>query len=275
MICAWNELLAILPHRLRQSVDVLGKNNAQEIRLRLDKIPVLHLGQKRITLEKSVTQDELNFVVNTASRYSPWASASTASGYITAPGGHRIGLGGEAVIKDGQMAGFRSIRSVNIRVARDFPGVAAKIANIPGNLLIIGRPGSGKTTLLRDLIRQRSFHETVSVVDERCELFPQGMDTGASVDILTGCSKQQGIDAVLRTMGPDTIAVDEITAIADCDAMVYAGWCGVRLIATVHGAGMNDLYTRKVYKPLLETGLFDHLVTVHPNKSYTSERMKR
>lgn len=275
MICAWNELLAILPHRLRQSVDVLGKSNAQEIRLRLDKIPELHLGQKRITLEKRVTQDELNFVVNTASRYSPWASASAASGYITAPGGHRIGLGGEVVIKDGQMSGFRSIRSVNIRVARDFPGVAAKIANIPGNLLIIGRPGSGKTTLLRDLIRQRSFHETVSVVDERCELFPQGMNTGVSVDILTGCSKQQGIDAVLRTMGPDTIAVDEITASADCEAMVYAGWCGVRLIATVHGAGMDDLYTRKVYKPLIETGLFDYLVTVHPDKSYTAERMKR
>ena len=273
MMCAWKELLAVLPPHFRQDVDNLGRETGQELRLRLGKPPWLVLPGKTVSFGKPVTADDLNFVVNTACRYSPWTAAGAASGYISAPGGHRIGLCGDAVMKDGIMDGMRSVRSVHIRIARDFPGIAAKLAPFGGNLLILGRPGSGKTTLLRDLIRQRSRLENIAVVDERGELFPPGLDTGQWVDILTGCGKPQGIDAVLRTMGPDTIAVDEITAAADCDALVQAGWCGVRLLATVHGASVQDLRSRRVYRPILESGLFDTLVILRPDKSFRTERM--
>lgn len=273
MICAWKELLAVLPPDLRRDADRLGKATAQEIRLRLGKPPGLVLPEKTVCFGRAVTRDDLNFVVNTACRYSPWTAATAASGYITAPGGHRIGLCGEVTVSGGSVTGFRSIRSVNIRIARDFPGIAERLAGLSGNLLILGRPGSGKTTLLRDLIRQRSQKENVAVVDERGELFPPGLDTGQSVDILTGCGKPQGIEAVLRTMGPDTVAVDEITAASDCDALLQAGWCGVRLLATVHGADRRDLQCRRVYRPILESGLFDTLVILSRDKSYRTERM--
>lgn len=273
MICAWKELLGILPMHLRQEMDTLGKGTAQEIRLRLNKPPALVLPGRTLAIGRTVTADDLNFVVNTACRYSPWTAESAARGYLTAPGGHRIGICGEVIEKGGNMAGFRSIHSLNIRIARDFPGIGEPLAGLKGNLLIIGRPGSGKTTLLRDLIRQRSAKETVAVVDERGELFPKGLPMGEFTDIITGCSKPQGIDVLLRTMNPDTIAVDEITAAQDCDALIQAGWCGVRLLATLHGSGVQDLRGRRVYKPILECGLFDTLVILNRDKSYRTERM--
>lgn len=272
MICAWKEFLAVLPPPMRQDVDRLGMAGAQELRLRLGKPPCLVLPQRTVTLGKAVTMDDLNFSINAACRYSPWTAATAANGYITAPGGHRMGICGEAVVKDGVMTGFRSIRSLNIRIARDFPGIAARLTGLGGNLLILGRPGSGKTTLLRDLIRQRSEKENVAVVDERGELFPMGLDAGQAVDILSGCGKVQGIDTVLRTMGPDTIAVDEITASEDCDALLQAGWCGVRLLATAHAADARDLRCRGIYRPILQSGLFDTLVILHKDKSFRTER---
>lgn len=273
MICAWKELLGILPPHLRQEVDTLGRETAQELRLRLGKSPTLVLSKKILPIGRMVTTDDLNFVVNTACRYSPWTAESAANGYITAPGGHRIGICGDVMEKGGSMAGFRTIRSLNIRIARDFPGIGASLTALKGNLLIIGRPGSGKTTLLRDMIRQRSGKENVAVVDERGELFPKGLSMGEATDIITGCSKPQGIDVVLRTMGPDTIAVDEITAAEDCDALVQAGWCGVRLLATAHGSSLQDLRSRRVYRPILDSGLFDTLVILNRDKSYRTERM--
>lgn len=273
MICAWKELLGILPLHLRQEVDSLGKQTAQEIRLRLDKPPWLVMPEKSMSFGKAVCSDDLHFVVNTACRYSPWTAESAANGYITAPGGHRIGICGEVIEKGEKMAGFRSIRSLNIRIARDFPGIASPLMSQKGNILIIGSPGTGKTTLLRDLIRHRSKKETVAVVDERGELFPKGLLSGDATDIITGCSKAQGIEAVLRTMTPETIAVDEITAAADCDALLQAGWCGVRLLATLHGSNLQDLRSRRIYRPILECGLFDTLVIINRDKSFRTERI--
>lgn len=272
MLCAWKELLSVLPQHMRLDVDRLGKEKAQEIRLRLGRPPGIVMQDRTVLLNRTVMQEDLHFVVNAACRYSPWTAAGAANGYITAPGGHRIGLCGEAVVKEGCMAGLRSVRSLNIRIARDFPGIAESLVNCRGNLLILGKPGSGKSTLLRDLIRQRSWQENVAVIDERGELFPQGLDTGQAVDILTGCPKAQGMEIILRTMGPETIAVDEITASADCEALLHAGWCGVRLLATAHASDAKDLRSRKLYRPILESGLFDTLVILHMDKSYRTER---
>ncbi len=272
MKCAWKELLVILPGWLKLEVDKYS-SSLQEIRLRLGKPVQLKTANGSICIPREATKEDLSFTVNAACRYSPWTASGAAQGYITAPGGHRIGLCGDAVIQNGTMTGLRSITSLNIRVAGDFPGIAKALVKLTGSILILGKPGSGKTTLLRDLIRQRSCMETVAVVDERGELFPSCFDTGQSVDVLTGCTKPQGLDTVIRTMGPDTVAIDEITAEADCRALIRAGWCGVRLLATAHAAGKQDLLCRNVYKPLLESRLFDTLVILQEDKSFRTERM--
>ena len=103
MNCAWKELLSILPLRLRQQTDIFGKDDGLELRLRLDSPPQLVRKRDLFRMEGSVTADDLHYVINMACRYSPWTAGSAANGYLTAPGGHRIGICGEALMKDGKM----------------------------------------------------------------------------------------------------------------------------------------------------------------------------
>ena len=273
MTCAWKELLSILPSRLRPEVDTLGRDTLQELRLRRGAPPELVFTGKNLWLSGMVTREEVDFVINTASRYYPWAAATAAQGYLTAPGGHRIGICGEAVCKQGSVTGMREINFLCIRVARDFPDWGKDASGLPGNILILGAPGWGKTTLLRCLSRHIAQTQTVSVVDERGELFPQGVSRGKRMDILTGCPKPVGVEIMLRTMGPSCIAVDEITAEGDCRALLQAANCGVRLLATAHGASSRDFTSRGVYRELAEHKVFDTLLVLDKKKSYHAERM--
>ncbi len=280
MKCAWQALLDILPLWLREDVDKLGRDTLQEIRLRLNQPPELVLAEKRLILHRVVMIEDLQFCVNVTSRYSPWTSSTISNGYITAPGGHRVGICGNVINSKHQMTGIRSVCSICIRVARDILGLAEKARLYSGSVLIIGPPGAGKTTLLRDFIRQRSDfnNEFISVVDEREEIFPfenkaPCFPMGKHTDVISGCSKSAGIEMALRNMTPETIAVDEITAEEDCDALVHAGWCGVKLLATAHAGSKEDLFRRPVYKTLCDSGIFDTLLILHRDKTWIGERV--
>ena len=277
MICAWKEMIKILPEWLRYDVDCQGRDNLQELRLRLNKPPELICRKSHALHCRTVSKEDITFCINAASRYSPWAAESIQQGYLTIRGGHRIGICGQAVMQGDRNQGFRSVSSLCIRIARDFPGIASKLADKHGSILIIGSPGCGKTTLLRDLIRQRSntSRRCVGVVDERGEIFPEesGFETGSHTDVLTGCGKPEGITMLLRCMGPNTIAVDEITAEADCDTLIRAGWSGVDLLATAHADNICDLRNRPVYRKLWDSRLFDWIVTLRPDKTWSVERV--
>ena len=273
MKCAWKELLSILPTGLSEEVAAYETQNPQELRMRLDAAAELVCREDSIRLKYTVRKDDLNFCINTASRYSPWSAASTAFGYLTAPGGHRIGICGDAIVKDNQMTGIRRITSLCIRIARDYPGIGESCGGLSGSILLIGPPGSGKTTLLRDLIRQISRREHVAVVDERGELFPVHFDRGDRTDVMTNCLKREGIEIVLRTMGPECIAMDEITSEGDCQALLQAGWCGVRLLATAHAGSVRDLKSRPLYQPILEYAIFDHILVLSRDKTWREERI--
>lgn len=273
MRCAWKELLEILPQRLRREVDQQGIDGLQELRLRFHAPPELVLQGESRWLQGNITREELSFVVNAASRYSPWAAESMSQGFLTAPGGHRIGICGQAVYKEGRVSGMREITSLCIRVARDFPELGDRLKGLCCSVLILGAPGWGKTTLLRCLIRQYAQNIQVSVVDDRGELFPEGFVRGPKMDVLTGCPKGEAMERVLRTMGPACIAVDEITAEEDCKALISAANCGVILLATAHGASLRDFRTRPVYQRLSGQGVFDTLVTLKPDKSWQVERI--
>ena len=281
MVCAWESFLSLLPLWMRADVDHLGKASLQELRLRIGFPPELNTADRTLYLSRMVLEDDVLFCINAASRYSPWTAATAAYGYITATGGHRIGICGDAVTSNGVMTGIRTPTMLCIRVARDIPGIAEAIPRVDQSILLIGPPGSGKTTLLRDLIRRYSNADlgSISVVDERGEIFPyaKGNNTflpGKHTDILTGCKKAHGIDSVLRCMGPTAIAIDEITAQEDCVALTQAAWCGVRLFATAHAGSRNDLFNRTIYRTIIESRIFDSIIILKPDKSWTYERMR-
>ena len=281
MNCAWDAYLNLLPPWIRSFVDQYGRTTLQELRLRYGSPPQLIMGTRFVSMDRPVTTEDISYCINAASQYSPWSAATSSQGYITAAGGHRIGICGLVTVRDGTITGISQPHYLCLRVARDFCGIADRVFNLNGSVLLIGPPGSGKTTFLRDLIRQRSYKKqgSVAVVDERGELFPihkcgSIFDAGPCTDILTGCSKESGIEMVLRTMGPSTIAVDEITAPADCRALIYAGRCGVQLLATAHAYNVDDLFCRPIYKVLTEKKLFDHIIVLQTDKSWRLERMR-
>lgn len=96
---------------------------------------------------------------NLITEYSAYAyEQNMAEGFITIPGGHRVGIGGymAGTIYDKPIV--RNIRFINFRINHHIKNCSEMIFpklyknNHLCNTLIISPPGLGKTTLLRDLV---------------------------------------------------------------------------------------------------------------------------
>ena len=136
MNCAWQDYLYILPSWLRQEADK-HRLTLLETRLRINRETEFVTRSGSFWLSRPTSSDDLNFCINSATKYSPWNAATSSQGYITAPGGHRIGVCGEVVVKDKQPVGIRNLTSLCIRVARDFPGIAENADNIRSDAIIM------------------------------------------------------------------------------------------------------------------------------------------
>lgn len=268
----WEEVLSLLPGQMQRLLSSVRTEEIRELRFRVGVGIECNYGQSHTFLVEPVNREDIAFIINAASRYSPWQAETICRGYLTARGGHRIGICGEVVLRDGSVQGIRNVDSLCIRIARDVEKIGTEFEKCSRSILLLGPPGSGKTTLLRDIARIKSETELVSVIDEREELFPQGFRRGRRMDILRLCPKDQGIDMVLRTMGPEWICVDEITKEEDCGAIVQAGNCGVRLMATAHAENLADLRTRPIYRSLLEAKVFDNIAVLRKDNTFFWER---
>ena len=61
-------------------------------------------------------------------------------------------------------------------------------------------------------------------------------------------------------MNPEIAAVDEITRPEDLRAAASAAGCGVKLIATIHAGGLEELRRRDVWREL--GGIFERAVVI-------------
>lgn len=273
MMCDWDSLLAVLPPKLKSSLQGNRRKGLQELRLRLGNKPEFNYGNDLEYDDHIVTREDIHYIVNAASRYSPWQAETISKGYLSVRGGHRIGLCGEVICSGSVVKGIRDPDSLCIRIAWDVPGIGKPYMTLKGSVLILGAPGWGKTTLLRDLSRQIAQTENTVVLDERGELFPEGCTRGKRMDVLRMCPKPEGIELAIRTLGPQTIALDEITGEEDSKTILHGANCGVRFLATAHGASREDLHNRRSYRILVDEGIFQNILLLHKDKTCTWERV--
>lgn len=208
-------------------------------------------------------------------------------GFLPLPGGHRLGVSGSVDLEQGHIHGFRSLSSLNLRVAHQVKGVGECVSDAVfsgaavQSTLILAPPGAGKTTLLRDLIRLASdrYGLRVSLADERGEVaalesgIPQ-LCVGQHTDVLDGCPKAEGMMLLLRSMNPQLLAADEITAQEDIEALSAAANCGVAVMATAHGSSLRELMRRPLYRRLMEEGIFDAVLTIRRSGARRSISME-
>lgn len=265
------QALEVCPPEVRAAAMRCGQaERIEELRFRAGQEAAVSIGDAELPLHGcAVDRKLLADILARATGQAVYAAQDMLkNGFVTISGGHRLGVCGTGVCRDGEVYTFKDISSLNLRVAREIRGAASEAADYlwlhPVSTLILGAPASGKTTLLRDLIRQCSdrFGWRICAADERMELaacrggVPQ-FDLGAHTDVLSGVAKGAAIELLLRSMNPHWIAVDEITAESDVDKLVRAGYCGVRFLATVHAASFAELERRPVYRTLLRSGMFE------------------
>ncbi len=270
-------VLPLMPAPFGQLLQDQEWNCAEELRMRVGQPLVMGRSDREVFVGPPVTTEHLEEVLRRACHQSVYACTETLKeGFVTIEGGHRIGVCGTGVLKDGSVQSLRQISSLSVRLARQIRGCAeGLLSELRGSALLVGPPGSGKTTLLRDCVRLLSDEgrQRVGLVDERGELaasvcgVPQ-MYVGSRTDILVNVQKAEGIMMLLRTMNPQWIAVDEITAPADVHALEIASYCGVHMLATAHGSSEEDLYKRPLYRQLMETGIFRCIVLLDRKKRW-------
>ena len=283
----------LLTNQFGKDFGYLLKEDVEEIRLRINKPICIKKSGREYFLDKqgsctehikyavNCSEDDLKKMINHICQYSMYAyEEEIRQGFISIPGGHRVGITGQVVLDEHKkIKTITHVNGLNIRVSHQIKDAANLL--LPYiynggkllNTLIISPPGCGKTTILRDLIRQISNGNPygqgicVGVVDERSEIAgclkgsPQN-DVGIRTDVLDACPKSEGILLLIRSMSPRVIAIDELGGVEDWNALLNASYCGVKILATMHGEGVEDYEGRLGRNISKETGIFQRIVTL-------------
>ncbi len=282
-----HSLLSCLPddmHRSILQIDDKVLNRLEEIRIRVSGPVALLTDQREIFLKRSLDHTlyipdmtEMKEILERVTKSSVYAYLEDIrNGFITVEGGHRIGIGGQAVMKNDSITHMKEIGFFNIRIAGEKKGISDALYPqlIEGdtfqNTLIVSPPQAGKTTLLRDITRNVSNHlqkGKITLIDERGEIaavyrgIPQN-DVGIRTDVLTGIPKWEGIFLAIRSLSPTVIVTDELGSSKEVEAVFTALHSGVKLITTVHGRDEQELMHRADLRPLFQYHVFRKIIVL-------------
>jgi stage III sporulation protein AA len=283
----WPErlIVGLMPARVQDALAALPDERwltLEEVRVRADRPVGLYghdwymwLGPEGVVRDPqgglTVSRLELELMVEMmAARSLHGHAEELAQGYLTVTGGHRAGVAGRAVVVRGEVTTTRDWVGVNLRIARAVEGAAGAVLAAlggkrlatfpPPSILLLSPPRGGKTTVLRDLVGAFSRRGLrVGVVDERREIGnggpPVGFDLGPHTDLLDGWPKAPGVEAAVRSLGLDLVAVDEIGSREDGRAVRLARRSGVAVLATAHA---RDVEAARRH-PLLQAAFVDRV----------------
>lgn len=300
----WQQVLRVCPPDVQTRIDKLPLSvleELEEIRFRSSQplqlcgasVDVFLHQQAGLTDDVTqafyVTEEHLKKVVQAVTQSSLYAvEDELRRGFVTMPGGHRVGVGGRVVLYEtGRVRSIRSFNGVNVRIAKEKIGAGDGLRPYlqigsqgrPYNVLILSPPQCGKTTLLRDLARQFSEGTMtptkggfkVSIVDERSEIagcvdgIPQ-FQLGPRTDVLDACPKAEGMLMMIRSLSPDVVVTDEIGRKEDRDAILEATHAGVSVLATAHATNLDEWRQRPFMDELFAVGAFDRYVLLSRRK---------
>ena len=268
-----------LPDRLIPEATALlheRRGEVNEIRLRTGRpaVAMLTQGFRYLGGGQALTPEEIQNSFEKICGYSVYSHQSELSqGFVTLPGGHRVGIAGSACVDKSGNRTIKYITSLNLRVAIQHIGCSDGLfervfADGIHGTLIAGPPCSGKTSLLKDFALKLSsapYYKKTVLVDERDELAAMCRGTpchalGDFCDVLSGYPKGEGILNAVRTLSPDVVVCDEIGDRGDAEAVCDAVNAGVVMIVSAHACNADELYRREPVKKLLQSGAFDSVV---------------
>lgn len=284
-----SNLLDYFPNEIKRIIPNEYLHNLEEIRLRTNRNIFLKVGQEEKELEHLITTQEILEILQRVCDNSIYTYQNQiCNGFVTIKGGHRVGITGNVVIKEGEVINISHIYSLNFRVARQILGCSQKILpyllnlkeNNIYNTIILSPPGRGKTTMLRDSIRnisngikEYSFKGiNIGVVDERGEIAamykgaPQN-DLGKRADILDNISKAEGMKMLVRSMNPKVVVADEIGKKEDVEAINYAVCSGVKGLFTAHGANLNDIILNPILSELYKLKIIERIILIEEDRT--------
>lgn len=264
---ATSQIISLMPTEIKENLTRCSFSKLQEIRFRAMRPVMLYYSDRISFLTDSgegkaengivATNEIISKTVANFCRNSVYAhKENIKEGFITLPGGHRVGIGGRAVNSYGCISNITDFSSLNIRIACEYKGCASKCISYMvdngriDNTVFISPPGGGKTTLLRDTARILSADFKVSIVDERFEIAAEergvpGFDIGMQTDVLSGFSKSEGITHALRSLSPDVIICDEIGTNEDCIAIENILKGGCKIVTSMHGYSIEEAIRKK------------------------------
>lgn len=275
-----------------RNLDFSHYSRLEEIRLRSRQPLVLKVGNKDYTLNlkgQVSSNIEKGYRISDEDIYRTIASISDNSlyafedeikrGFITIPGGHRVGLAGQVIVQGSDIRMMKDFSGICFRVAREIRdcslSLMSAICSSPSaailNTLIVSPPRCGKTTILRDLARLISQGSravdarNVVIVDERSEIagcyrgVPQ-LDVGPRTDVLDSCPKAMGMLMAIRSLSPQVIITDEIGRKEDIEAVQECVNAGVSIISSIHAGNIEELKKRPHIGDLLAMETFKLIV---------------